>query len=276
MKIITKEFEIKEFKALLTGYILDNYNEIDMNRKRPAIIVFPGGAYAWNSKREAEGVAMRFTAQGFQAFVLNYTCCNEGAEYPVALSEALCAIKWVRENAAELHVDPKKIAICGFSAGGHLAANVSCDFNNEEALLNFGGQKDMSRPNACVLCYPVISSGEFAHKDSIKNLLGSRYSEETKEKVSLENQVSPLTPPTFIWHTFADGSVPVENSLLYAMSLKANGVTCEMHIYPFGGHGLSLANSETNKGCTEHEYEEIRNWPELAGRFLRQVMHLID
>ncbi len=267
-----REVKIKSFTASLTGYILDNYDEIDINRRRPAVLVCPGGAYAYTSVREAEPIAIRFTSHGFQTFVLNYSCAPTGAEYPVALAQALLAIRMIRENAEQWHVDENRIAICGFSAGGHLAAHVSCDFNCEEALGLFGGKKDECRPNAAVLCYPVISSGEYAHRDSIKNLLGSRYNEDMIKAVSLENRVTENNPPTFLWHTFEDGAVPVQNSLLFALALKEKKVPCELHVFPFGGHGLSLSDPETNKGWSEEQLKEVREWPELASRFLKQVM----
>lgn len=268
MEIVKREITVKGFTAILTGYILDNFDEVDINRKRKAILICPGGAYAWTSPREAEPVAIRFAGHGFQCFVLDYSCSPTGAEYPVALSQALLALKTIRENADDWHVDPDKIAICGFSAGGHLAANVSCDYNNEEALGLIGAKKDEGKPNASLLCYPVITSGEWAHKDSIKNLLGSRFSPETEEYVSLENRVTKDNPPTFIWHTFEDNAVPVQNSLFYALALKEKEVPCELHIFPKGGHGLSLAAAETNRDGAPGTIREIAQWPELAADFL--------
>ncbi len=269
--MIKRDITVKGFTASLTGYILDNYEDIDINRKRSAILICPGGAYAWTSPREAEPIAVRFSAHGFQCFVLNYSCAPTGAEYPVALAQALLAIKTIRENSDAWHVDPDKIAICGFSAGGHLAANVSCDFNNGEALELIKAKKDESKPNAALLCYPVISSGDVAHKDSIKNLLGSRFSKDMEEEVSLEKRVTENNPPTFLWHTFEDGCVPVQNSLLFALALKEKNVPCELHVFPFGGHGLSLADPETNREWDKHKLEEIRQWPELASVFLKNV-----
>ncbi len=271
MNIIKKDITVKGFTAKLTGYILDNFNEIDIDRKRSTILICPGGAYAWTSPREAEPIAMRFASHGFQCFVLDYSCSPTGAEYPVALSQALLSIKTIREHADEWHVDPEKIAICGFSAGGHLAANVSCDYNNSEALALIGAKTNEGKPNASVLCYPVISSGEYAHKDSIKNLLGSKFSPEMEEYVSLEKRVTENNPPTFLWHTFEDGCVPVQNSLLFASALKEKNVPFELHIFPSGGHGLSLADPETNREWGKHLLEEIRQWPELASVFLKNL-----
>ncbi len=271
MNVIKEEIKVKGFTATLTGYILDNFKEIDTERKRSTILICPGGAYAWTSPREAEPIAMRFASHGFQCFVLDYSCAPTGAEYPVALSEALLSIKTIREHSDEWHVDPDRVAILGFSAGGHLAADVSCEYNNSEALGLINAKAEEVRPNAAVLCYPVISSGEFAHKDSIKNLLGSRFSPEMEEFVSLEKRVTENNPPTFLWHTFEDGCVPVQNSLLFALALREKNVTCELHVFPFGGHGLSLADPETNNGWPKDRLMEVRQWPELASTFLKNI-----
>ena len=271
MEIVKKELTVKGFTASLTGYILDNYREVDIDRKRKTMLICPGGAYAWTSPREAEPIAVRFASHGFQCFVLDYSCSPTGAEYPVALAQALLAIKTLRENSETWHVDPNKITICGFSAGGHLAANVSCDYNNEEALSLINGKKDECRPNASLLCYPVITSGEYAHKDSIKNLLGSRFSPSMEEYVSLEKRVTENNPPTFLWHTFEDNAVPVQNSLFYALALKEKNVPFELHVFPCGSHGLSLADTETNRDGVPGSIKDVSRWPELAESFLNKI-----
>ncbi len=259
------------FSARLTAYLLEYYNDFDKDRKRPAMLICPGGAYWYTSPREAEPVAIKFSAKGYQTFVLDYSCAPTGAEYPVAFKQALLAIKYIRDHAEEYHIDPDHIAIMGFSAGGHLAANVSTDYMNEKLLSEIGCTVSEVRPNASVLCYPVISSGEFAHKGSVENLMGKKATEELRDYLSLEKRVSEMTPPTFIWHTFADESVPVENSLLYALSLKKHKVPCEMHIFPFGGHGLSLASPETSHPGNVQVVEECTEWTELCERFLGQI-----
>ncbi|MBP5249473.1 MAG: alpha/beta hydrolase [Lachnospiraceae bacterium] len=271
MQILKKEITAGSYTALLTCYIRDYYDSFDKDRKRPAILVCPGGAYQYTSEREAEPVALKFSGMGYQTFVLDYSCSPTGAEYPTALTQALASIKYIRENAEEWHIDPKKITVMGFSAGGHLAANVSVDHENEAVLKAIGAKKNECRPDACVLCYPVISSGKWAHRGSIDNLMGSKKSDELQEHLSLENRVNTDTPPTFLWHTWADGSVPVQNTLLYALALKDKNVTAEVHIFPFGGHGLSLANAETSYPAGVEIQDDCTIWPELADRFLREV-----
>ena len=135
-------------------------------------------------------------------------------------------------------------------------------------------------PNACVLCYPVITSGEFAHQGSFENLLGihsdadraKKYKQDLLELVSLEKYVTNDTPPTFVWHTYEDASVPIENSLLYVASLCNAGVLAEFHMFPLGIHGLSLATEETAFGDPNGVREECAVWPEMAARFLDQAM----
>lgn len=275
MEIVKKNLKIGESEGLLTGYILDNFSEIDPARRRPAILICPGGAYGWVSVREGEPVAIKFAAMGFQSFVLQYPCAPV-VRYPYELAYAMKAMKEIRDNASEWHVDGGKIAVMGFSAGGHLAANLSCDFNNEEAGRLAGVKANEARPDASLLCYPVITSGEFAHRGSFDNLLGENATPELLRKLSLENAVTDSNPPTFMWHTFADGAVPVQNSLLYAMALKKAGVPCELHIFPFGGHGLSLATHETEKDQTAVMPLECAEWPTLCGAFLKRIYGISD
>ena len=169
-------------------------------------------------------------------------------------------------------VDENAIIIEGCSAGGHLAASYACMWKRDfvsKALL--GDTKDSSkeklRPNGLMLCYPVITSGKFAHRGSIENLLGDRY-EYMKEDMSLENQVNSDVPKTFIWHTFTDGSVPVENSLLFATALRENNINTELHIFPEGGHGLSLANKLTLSNGGNEDVPSAAPWIDLATTWL--------
>lgn len=224
-------------KCAFTGYELGVYGDLT-DILRPAVIIFPGGAYSWISEREGEPVATSFLAAGVSAYVLSYTCCNSGF-FPCAFIEALTAIQYVREHAEENHEDPRKIFLCGFSAGGHCAATAATMWNHRIAKdLGFDGT--LFRPDGLILGYPVISSGLYAHDESIRNLLGNRY-ETDRDLVSLEKQVNAETPRTFLWHTAADQSVPVQNSLLFAKALADNGISFEMHVYPKGEHGLSTA-----------------------------------
>ena len=265
--MIHQEIEIKtnHATARLVTYIQDNTEEIDAYRKRPAVIICPGGGYEYTSAREAEPIALKMMSFGYQAFVLYY---NVGtAKFPQALLELAKAVQIVRKNSENWHVDVTKIIVNGFSAGGHLVASLGVFWNQtflEEAL---NGHPEEWKPNGLLLAYPVISGGEFAHESSFRSLAGERY-EELVEYLSLEKQVTPATPPTFIWHTGEDGIVPIENSLLFAQSLRKNNVPFELHLFPKGGHGLSLATLETAAGGEYGIEETVTVWPELCRNWI--------
>ena len=228
------------FMPTLKTYILDN---VESDRLRPAVIVFPGGAYRGCSYREGERIALGYNNAGFHSFVLNYRTAPH--RYPASLIDAANAVRYVRSHSDEWKTDPDKIVIVGFSAGGHLAASLSTLWNNEKAFTNEEILSQRHKPNACILGYPVITSGEKAHAGSFENLLGEQATEEMLEFLSLENRVTEKTVPTFLWHTYEDMAVPVENSLLYAAALAKYRIPCELHIYPTGPHGLSRATDET-------------------------------
>ena len=227
--------------AQVTGYLHTPLTEMAVRRERfPAVVLCPGGAYAMCSQREADPVALRFFAAGYQVFTLLYSTGEKARNFQ-PLQELSQTFRLVRERAGEYRVDPEKIAVCGFSAGGHLAASTGV-FWNRDWVRKLGFLEDSHKPNGLILSYPVITGGEFAHRGSFENLLGDQYSDELVELNSLEKQVSKDTPRCFVWHTSEDGGVPVQNSLLFASALANNGVPFELHVYPHGEHGLSLAN----------------------------------
>lgn len=256
----------QEYAALYT-YLLDDSVEIPI-KTRPIIIVCPGGGYALTSDREAEIIAMQFLAMGYHAAVLRYSVAP--AVFPTAILELGRAINILRENAEMWHIDTEKIIPIGFSAGGHMVASY-CMFWNKDFVKNeLNCDNEILRPNAMVLAYPVITSGEFAHVDSIKNILGNEY-ESNKEQMSLEYQVSRDVPKAFIWHTFEDNSVPVQNSLFLVNAMVANKIPVEYHIFEKGMHGLALANRLTvsNRGnCDEPSCE---CWIELLHRWIENL-----
>lgn len=265
MKNITYNIQVKGSlpETRLITYIQDYYEEVGIDL-RPLVLVCPGGAYAYTSAREGEALAMQFLAMGYHAAVLKYSCAP--AVYPTALTELASAMMLIRQNAEEWHVDPDKIIVLGCSAGGHLAASLGTLWDEDflaEALGLEEPDHALLQPNGMILCYPVITAGEYAHRGSFQNLLQEREAE-LSEYLSLENRVSEKTPPTFLWHTFTDESVPVENSLLFVSALRKAGVSTEFHMYTCGGHGLGLANRLTCNADGGAIQEECTSWISLA------------
>ncbi|HZJ83397.1 MAG TPA: alpha/beta hydrolase [Clostridia bacterium] len=250
----------EDFVPTLDTYILDG------DKKRPCVLICPGGAYGFTSPREAEPIAMQFNAAGFHAFVVYYSVAPKRHPQPLMdLSRAMCII---RHRSDEWNVDPDKIAVCGFSAGGHLAASLGVHWNKPYLEEVSGIEIGMNRPNALILSYPVISSGDYSHEGSIKNLLGDDLTKpHLLEEMSLELNISEWTPPTFLWHTFDDDAVPVENTLLFAQGLRKKNIPFELHIYPHGPHGLSLANDETDDG-NMGSYPHVATWMSLCIEWL--------
>ena len=220
-------------------------------RKRPAVVICPGGAYEFCSEREAEPVALNFNARGINAVVVYYSVKKL---FPQALIDVSNAVVKIREKAEEWNVDPDKIIVCGFSAGGHLAASLGVFWNSEEAIKR---EDKMNKPNGMILSYPVITSSEKAHRGSVDTI--SKGDKALLEKVSLENWVNCDTPPTFIWHTFTDEAVPVENSIYMIVALRKNNISTEAHIYPFGPHGVSLATRYVSRGDSD-VLKDVQEW----------------
>lgn len=273
--MIHKKIEIKargmEAVGNLYTYFLDSSIEMRPNEKRPVILMCPGGGYEMTSDREAEPMAMQFLAMGYHVAILRYSVCP--VRYPAALLQVAESVLYLKEHADEYHIDPEKIVVQGCSAGGHLAANYGIAWNSPFLTKLMGMENDPERLRVAglLLCYPVITSGEKAHEESFRNLLGEQY-EEKKEELSLENQVTPDTPPTFLWHTATDETVLVENSLYFFQACLQQGVSAELHIYPVGGHGLSLANEETCRANGIGVQKECQSWISLAQTWLEEIL----
>ena len=263
--------------ATMDAYLLEEADH-SAEGPLPALIICPGGGYEYVSEREGKPVALKFNSLGFHTFVLHYHTAP--FEYPTALCELASAVRQVRDNAEEWNIDPERIAVAGFSAGGHLAASLCTGYKKEWLLGSIDATPEDIMPNACVLSYPVITSGEFGHQGSFENLLGmhtdadkaKKYKQDLLELCTLDKHVTEDVPPTFLWHTYEDSSVPVENSLLYLAALCNCGVLAEFHMFPFGRHGLALATEETANGDETAIKEECAVWPEMAARFLNEAM----
>lgn len=237
--------------------------------RRPAVIVVPGGGYAQVCPREGEVVAARFLAKGFQTFVLTYLTVEDGAVYPEQRNELGCAIDYLKKHAGEYHLNPKEIFAVGFSAGGHLAADVAMEKETLQKKLGIDAEL-----KGLGLGYPVISS-ESGEPGTFANLLKG-YSGEEKaalyEKLSLEKHVGKDNPPSYVFATGDDPFVPSSNAIRYALALYRNGVRCELHIFPHGAHGLSTGDKET---CPSSDYDDSTGracyWPEECASFFRAL-----
>lgn len=236
------------------------------DKPRGAVVIVPGGGYAITSEREAEPIAMKFAAAGYHTFVVWYRTKPEKHTDP--LEDLARAVATVRAHAQEWHLNPDDITTCGFSAGAHLAAMLGVFWDKPFLAELVGMDRECFRPNKQILCYPVISSGKFAHVGSFENLTGGDVS--LYESLSLEKQVGENTPQTFLWHTAEDAAVPVENSLLFAAALSEYKIPFELHIFPKGPHGLSVAEECTSGGNPDLISPVCAQWVSLAAQWLKR------
>lgn len=241
---------------------LDNPLDQSSAWARPMVIVVPGGAYRFVSKREGEPVAAEFFAKGFQVAVLKYLCAPQGVCYPEQLFELACAVDHVAKNAKRLGVNPKEIFLVGFSAGGHLVA----DYANEYRTLKERMGRKLATAAAVGLAYPVTDE----HDESFENLLAGYDAQEKQalwEKLKLPALVNAKTLPTYLWTTAEDKLVPPQNTLRYALALSEHKVQYTLRVYQKGGHGLSVGSLEVNED--EAACAEISGWTADMARFFR-------
>jgi acetyl esterase/lipase len=232
---------------------------VPSDRLHGAVIVCPGGGYARRAPHEGEPVARWLNSLGISAFVLSYRVAPY--RHPHPLADAQRAIRYVRAHAGRWHIDPARVGILGFSAGGHLAATAATHFDGGNPAAADPVERAGSRPDAVILCYPVISFVQHAHQGSARNLLGDDPSEEQRRLLSNELHVTAETPPAFLWHTAEDGGVPVENSLVFGAALRRHGVPFALHVFPHGRHGLGLAQ----------DTPLVSTWPDLCAAWLRSL-----
>ena len=315
-QVLKQEIQVAESLeyARLTTYLLDITPKFAV-QERPLVLVCPGGGYHFTSEREAEIVAMQFNAMGYHSAVLDYSCAP--AQFPTALLELSKSVAYLRAHAKEWCIDPDKIAVLGFSAGGHLAASLGVFWNTEwfarireesaahaaaeataahaaaeattaqpadwnsavqyadcataaaTTALTAALTADQIKPNRIILAYPVITTGEHAHRESINNLLGEARCSDSAwlEKMSLEKQDLSDFPPAFIWHTSYDGSVPIENSLFLVAALAKYRKPLEYHVFPGNVHGMSLADWWT-RSLERPMDTPAKKWIELVHTWL--------
>ena len=214
---------------------------------KKVVVIFPGGAYLHRAVHEGAGYAEFLSQNGYVSFVVNYSVVNEGdLHFPEQLLDARCAIRYLRANCEKFNIDKNEIYVMGSSAGGHLASLTSTCLEKLVGEENEPYYTEDFLPNGQILCYPVIELyGKNANVGSAKHLLGTNYTEELCKRYSPNLLVTEKTPKAFIWHTFTDDGVSVNNSLNYALSLKENNVSCELHLFPYGNHGKGLATKDT-------------------------------
>ena len=270
---LKNEFNTLENDAILTSYCPDNFNEWSLKEKRKCLLVLPGGGYEFVSEREKEPVALRFLGYDIACFTLQYTITPK-LKYPYPLVEVYAAWAYIRRNAEKYHIDIDKIAVIGFSAGGHLAASCSCYHQDEEYAKYLNINVEEMKINGCLLAYPVISS-DFGHSISIRNITQGR--KDLYDKFSIEKNVTPSFPKTFIWHTTFDTIVPLRNSLALAEALSMNKVFLELHVYPMHDHGQALCDRSvyTKEMLNDEIIREMKHntqWVDNAVHFIKEYL----
>lgn len=244
-------------EATLEGFLLDCEITLGQEKNRPAVLVCPGGGYVYCSPREAEPVALSYAARGFHAFVLRYSVSKDAAGF-TPLEEVDWAVGYIREHAAQWHIDPEKIAVCGFSAGGHLALA--------------SGVLAKNRPNAMILGYPATSAPNIPGGDFLLKILEGRddVTDADAEKYDLIQKVTADTPPMFLAAT-AEDFLTAFCSLPLVNAYARLGKPCEVHIFQYGPHGYSLANEVTADGSQTMLEPAFAQWQELSVQWLHKT-----
>jgi len=229
------------------------------DKVRGAVVVLPGGGYFVRAPHEADPVAKAYNACGYHAFVLHYRVSP--CRHPAPLADAVQAMRTIRSHAAEWKVSPQHIAVCGFSAGAHLAGSLGVLYNRIPDQPGAPG----ARPDAMILSYAVLSTAA-KHAGSYDNLIGPEATDAERDEFSIERFVDASTPPTFLWHTADDDGVPVENSLIMATALRQHKVPFELHVFPHGPHGVGLADDPARNLSPR-----LASWLKLSGDWLAEM-----
>lgn len=264
--MLYKKIPLDDFdaNAYLECYIADSLGDY----VRDALLVIPGGGYgSVCADREGEPIALAFMPYGFNSFVLHYSVGKQ--PFPIQLMQASKAMQHIKENAKEYNINPERVFAVGFSAGGHLAASLGTMWDNSDIYKEAPMPYGINCPKGMMLIYPVITAKY--ETESFVNLWQRHPSEEEKEKISIENQVSEKTCPAFIMHTANDQRVDVRHSLVMANALKEHGISFEMHIYPDAPHGVALGNKITKCGVDKWENPAIAKWVEQAAYWAKNL-----
>lgn len=253
---------------------IDTYVVNDSSHLHPAILVIPGGGYSHIcTAREGEPIALAYVAKGFSAFVLNYRVAN-GDTYPSQLIDASRAIAHIRDNAQKYAVDKSKVYAVGFSAGGHLAGSLAIMHSESEVLSTLKIPEGYNRPDAAILSYPVVSAVKKTHIGSFENLTGKAYEDITVEErlnLSLECRANSNSAPLFIWHTAEDKVVPVNGSLALAQRYVDLGLKVTLRLYPYGCHGVALANEITACDNADTIQPLAQSWVDESIEWLKTI-----
>ncbi len=255
-------------RVTLTTYIAD-----ERRIKRDALLVLPGGGYAYCSEREGEPIALAFMARGCNAFVLDYSV-NEAALYPRPLADASLAMQHIREHADEYCIDPDRVFAIGFSAGGHLCGSLGSLWNAPELRAVLPDMPEgINKPTGTILCYPVLSAYvPGTHMGTMQLCLGTdEPTEEGKALFSIDRRISADTVPSFFMHTVADNVVPVQNSLVTMKAMADQGISFDARIYPHCAHGVALADFQTSFGDKNGEDAEIARWVDDAVYWMKHM-----
>ena len=259
-------------------YILEKTDD-PQTSARPFILVVPGGGYDHYGRHEQEQIALKMNSFGFSSAVLHYSL--KPTKFPQPLLDAAQAVSFIRKNSEKWNINPDKIILLGFSAGGHVAASLGAYWNSNliSAFSELSPQE--IKPNALILSYPVITADkDFCHSGSInallenlsedekKNLLKITNSENLRDVVSIEKHITKDFPPSFIWHTLADKAVPPENTIFMIQALRHANIEFEYHLFSRGQHGLALSCAQTSNADGSNSEKECEIWPELMKNWL--------
>ena len=266
-------YERLNFEVMGRHVVLDTYTEEGAVGK-DAVLIFPGGGYQnLSTVREGVAVADAYYKRGLNAFVLHYSVGHE-FRYPMHLTDASFAITYIKRNAEKYGIDPERIFTVGFSAGGHLSGSMAILHKDPEVLSALGIEKGDNKPCGSILCYPVVSAKVATHTGSFSMLAGKPFAEITDaeaDKLSLEKNVDLDSAPIFIWHTSEDPSVPVIGSLKLAEAYYDLGRAVSLHVYPYGPHGIALANDETSDGNPNWVQPLAEHWVDESVRWIKSV-----